>query len=285
MRRSIVILIAACLFLLSVFPSFAAETDIVINEVFPDPSGDENKEEFIELFNKGTESVTLTNWTLSDKVKSFNIPETILDPGKYTVFLSDLTKISLNNSGDEVFLKKTDQAVVDQMSYDQSIEDKSWSRIPNGVGSFMNNAAKTSGSVNEAPPTLTPTHTPSPEPTNTPTKTPTPTKIPTPKPTEVVKSSNTPTPKSLTSSESEDVEEKEESEEEVLGENTSNPDVLSGGSEKAEEVEESPTPIVKGESKANMVTNVFITVGFLLLSSVCGILLYRGFKKQKEGEI
>jgi hypothetical protein len=148
------------------------DSDVVINEVLADPSGNENTDEFVELFNKGTDPVVITNWSISDTIgstKTYSFPDTTIAPGQYVVVTSAITGISLNNTGDGVVLKKSDGTQIDLMSYDSSKEDRSWSRIPNGTGSFVNNTAKTSGTVNEAPPSSTPTNSPSPQPTNTPT--------------------------------------------------------------------------------------------------------------------
>jgi len=121
---------------------------VVINEVFPDPSGSSSEpDEFIELFNLGTEPVVITGWQISDTqgtVKTYSIPE----------------------------------------------EDRSFSRIPNGVGNFVADTDVTELSANISPPTSEPTPVPqTPTPTPTPTQTPilimsspSPTKIPTPAP-------------------------------------------------------------------------------------------------------
>ena len=50
--RNLLLFVIFLSFFLIPFSSFAADTDVVINEVLPDPSGNENSEEFIELFNK-----------------------------------------------------------------------------------------------------------------------------------------------------------------------------------------------------------------------------------------
>lgn len=172
--------------------AFAANTDIVINEVLPDPDGSDDNE-FIELYNKGNETVTITGWKLSDIVGStdtYIISEDSISPGSYRYYRKSITKISLNNTeGDGVILKDSaDQPVGSPMSYNSVIEGKSWSRIPNGTGDFANNTTPTENAANLAPPTPTPTNTPTPGPTATPTKTPTPTPLP------AASATNTPTP-------------------------------------------------------------------------------------------
>jgi len=78
-----------------------------ISEVFANPVGRDSAE-WIELWNAGETSVNLGNWRLDDSAggsKAFVIPDTtILRPGEFHIFPKALTKIQLNNSGDEVRL-------------------------------------------------------------------------------------------------------------------------------------------------------------------------------------
>ncbi|KKR64661.1 MAG: Cell surface glycoprotein 1 [Candidatus Woesebacteria bacterium GW2011_GWA1_40_43] len=140
---------------------------VVINEVFPNPSGSSSEpDEFIELFNLGTEPVVITGWQISDTqgtVKTYSIKE-----------------------------------------------DRSFSRIPNGVGNFVADTDVTELSANISPPTPEPTPvpqtpTPTPTPTQTPilimssqssakTPTPVPTKTPSPVPVKTPLRTNSSTP-------------------------------------------------------------------------------------------
>lgn len=274
-------LIFSLVFFVSPFKTLAAETDVVINEVLPDPSGSENDEEFIELYNKGTEAVVISDWNLSDKSgKVFMITETTINPGEFIVFKSAVTKISLNNSGgDDVILKNTNGTVIDQMSYDNALEDRSWSRIPDGTGGFSNNTPPTEKSANISPPTSTPEPTATPTKTLTPTKTPTPTKEPSP--------TKTPKPTQPDPTESEDQEEELEDEEDVLGESSDNEIQLltsedSSDSEKEEEKEEKAEVL---GAKKSAKPKIMVGLGSILLASVCGILCYQTYKKHKEGEL
>ncbi len=176
------------------FPRSVFASNVVINEVFPNPSGSSSEDsEFIELFNNGSDSVSITNWKISDTTGSTNtytIPENSLSAGAYISFNKQTTGISLNNTGDGVELKDDSGQTIDSMSFDSTTQDKSWSRIPNGTGSFVNNTDSTEGATNSAPP---PTATPVPTNAPTPTKTPTPTPAPSATPTKVPTSAPTPT--------------------------------------------------------------------------------------------
>ena len=48
----------------------AGAQDVVINEIMYHPASHEAREEYIELFNRGTTNVNLTGWALKGVVKS-----------------------------------------------------------------------------------------------------------------------------------------------------------------------------------------------------------------------
>lgn len=141
-------------FLIFLPQNLLADSAIVINEVFPNPSGSSSEpNEFIEFYNKGSEAVEITNWQIADAAgKSYNIPAQTLTPQGFVVFKREITKIALNNSGDQVTLTDSSGAIVDTMSYDKSIEDRSWSRVPDGTGGFENNTEPTEGAKNASAP-------------------------------------------------------------------------------------------------------------------------------------
>ncbi len=80
--------------------------EIIVSEILPNPIGDDAKEEFIELCNKGKKIVNLKGWRLGDESKSqFEIKNSIsISPNEFLVFKRSQTKIALNNSGDSVKL-------------------------------------------------------------------------------------------------------------------------------------------------------------------------------------
>lgn len=89
---------------------FSQENDkVIISEFLSNPEDSDRDNEFIEIYNNGEKEVDLSGWILEDKigrVKKFVFPnETKIGIGKYLVFYSDETKITLNNSGDGVLLK------------------------------------------------------------------------------------------------------------------------------------------------------------------------------------
>jgi len=82
---------------------------IVITEFLPNPEDSDNDNEFIEVYNAGTQDENVGGWTMDDKMgktRSYSIPENvIIRAGEYKVFMSSETRIVLNNSGDGIVLK------------------------------------------------------------------------------------------------------------------------------------------------------------------------------------
>ena len=105
--------------------------DVVINELMPDPNpvvATLPDAEFVELYNRGTHSVQLENWTLNDKV----LPAHLLLPGEYvllsaTAHASDFAAYgdargvsswpTLRNTGSELLLKSADGQIIDTLRY------------------------------------------------------------------------------------------------------------------------------------------------------------------------
>jgi hypothetical protein len=117
--------------------SFAAAA-VIISELFPNPAGADQDEEFIELQNTGEDDVDLTGWKLSDGARTYMIgnedEETELAAGSYLVFPRTITKIALNNTGvEQVSLLRPDSRVAFETSYEDAPQGSSWSRSSAGI--------------------------------------------------------------------------------------------------------------------------------------------------------
>jgi len=115
---------------------FGIYTDEVhINEVFPNPEGSDESEEWIELYNSSSSDVDLSNWQLQDgagKITTYTIPSTtkILANG-YLVFKRPETKIILNNDGDRISLLTPDGKIIDSVVFTNAPLGQSYSKINN----------------------------------------------------------------------------------------------------------------------------------------------------------
>ncbi len=100
-----------------------------INEIFPNPIGDEKTTEYIELYNDEDFSVSLENWVLKDVSKTqflFDDDFVIAPKGYLTVYRNTFA-FALNNSGVEsVYLLDPDGNIVSSATYENSKEDVSF---------------------------------------------------------------------------------------------------------------------------------------------------------------
>ncbi len=133
--------------------SVQAGSDIVINEIMYNASGDDI--EFVELYNMSTTAINLQNWYLLDDNNSHSpcIINGTLNSGAYLVIASDVTKFktkypgisnvnsygfntggtgwSLANGGDVVRLFNSTKTLHDSVTYDDGGE---WPGSPDGNG-------------------------------------------------------------------------------------------------------------------------------------------------------
>ncbi|OGD56962.1 hypothetical protein A2V71_03210 [Candidatus Berkelbacteria bacterium RBG_13_40_8] len=116
---------------------------IVINELMPNPSGDETKNEWIELCNNSDEAVDLNGWHLKDLYGSthdfviFNIKGTIIGPHQFLIFYRSETNITLNNDTDGVVLIQPNGKILNQTVFSKGgKEGWSWARDKNGKFSW-----------------------------------------------------------------------------------------------------------------------------------------------------
>jgi hypothetical protein len=103
---------------------------IIITEFLPNPSGDENKDEFIELYNDENKEVDLSGWTLKDdgSKKGYLIKtDLVIKSKKYIVIYRKDFDFALNNSGDEnIFLIDPKNTIVDSAKYNGCKENVSY---------------------------------------------------------------------------------------------------------------------------------------------------------------
>lgn len=186
-------LLSVAIFFLS-FSNVSAQ--VVINEVLPNPTGDDTGNEWVELYNSGANSVDLAGYKLKDAADHEQIiSSNSIAPGAWLTIHSQ-GSFSLNNSGIETinlyYVSSADP--ISTFSYTGSTEGKSWGRIPDGGSIYAGVLDPTEGTANQIPPTPTPSPSPTPKPTPTKSPTPTPIKSPTPTPTK------TPTPNAKSTS-------------------------------------------------------------------------------------
>ncbi|MFM9985186.1 MAG: CotH kinase family protein [Flavobacteriales bacterium] len=133
---------------------FASATDIVINEIMAsnDVTASDELGEFddwIELYNKGNNTVDLSGWHLTDNAQNLDkwaIPDgTTLSPDQYLIIWADEdssqgpmhANFKLSASGEMVTLINNETLIANQIAFEQQQTDLGYARSPNGIGDFV----------------------------------------------------------------------------------------------------------------------------------------------------
>ena len=108
---------------------------IFINEWLPNPTGNDAKGEFVELFNNGNGSVNLSGWRLgNDGKKEFSLDGYSIVAHGYLLLPRAKTKLTLKNSDASLFLHDSSGRLADQSAFvGTAPEGKSFSRINYGT--------------------------------------------------------------------------------------------------------------------------------------------------------
>jgi hypothetical protein len=134
----------------AVVPIVPNQYDIIINEIFADPTPQIAlpKAEFIELFNRSNKTINLQSWTIKDASTTlYTLPSFDLLPQKYVIIYKrdpaiDFGKygdtialksfFSLNTTGDEIYLFDPQKNTIDAVKYnldtyqDENKKDGGW---------------------------------------------------------------------------------------------------------------------------------------------------------------
>ncbi|NAT11134.1 hypothetical protein C4E22_06295, partial [ANME-1 cluster archaeon AG-394-G06] len=134
--KTVVIVAMAILVLMSMLPAMvSAQSDVKITEIMYNPSTEQGSDanmEWIEFYNKGTEAVNISGWTIDNNP----ISENVMQPRDYVVFARNKTAFEdyygvlpcpiidvtfvLANSGDTLVLCNSTGAEVDNVTYNSS---------------------------------------------------------------------------------------------------------------------------------------------------------------------
>ena len=108
---------------------------IYINEWFPNPYGNDNADEFIELYNSDDGAVDLRGYQISTGVKKrFSLTGRIISAKGYLSFNKVESKLTLKNSSGSLWLYGPNGQTVDQASFaGPAVEGKSFSRVDYSV--------------------------------------------------------------------------------------------------------------------------------------------------------
>lgn len=123
---------------------------IIINEILVNPTGADDNEEFIEIFNPSSSTISLDGCKLQTSANSkiYNLPNSDISSGQFIAFYGSQTGLTLaNSSGGEVYLIDSDNTELNEVSYPADLEDdKSWALIN---GEWAETFSLTPGSINQ----------------------------------------------------------------------------------------------------------------------------------------
>lgn len=118
-------------------------SNIIINEFFPNPAGDDNAPmpggEFIELYNKGNNNTDLAGLYLQDSAnhKLYIVDTTTIDGtlietrGYLAVYMNEFSGFLNNDGFEEIKLYDPYRNLIDKVNYANSKESLSWSLVDN----------------------------------------------------------------------------------------------------------------------------------------------------------
>ena len=109
---------------------------IKINEIFPNPLGEDAEGEWIELFNENEFSVNLKDWKIDDLEeggsKAFVIDKNIEIASENYIFITRAeSNIVLNNTYDHVNIYNPSGTLIDSVFYEKTYEGESYARGKN----------------------------------------------------------------------------------------------------------------------------------------------------------
>jgi len=128
-------------------------SSIVINELMAVNTtivSDQNGEfdDWFELYNLTSADIDISGYFLSDndsKISKWKIPQgTLIKSGGYLIIWADKdttqaglhANFKLSSGGEELVLSKPDLTIIDEISYPEQTAELSYSRFPDGTGSF-----------------------------------------------------------------------------------------------------------------------------------------------------
>ena len=133
------------------FHQLAVVGGLVINEIMAANSTsvadqDGEYDDWVELYNGGTNSINLNGFYLSDNendLTKWSFPNVVIQPDDYLIIWCDTagftqtglhTTYRLSADQEEVYLSDPSGNVIDAVHYVNMITDKGYARVPNGIG-------------------------------------------------------------------------------------------------------------------------------------------------------
>ncbi|MDD5252089.1 MAG: lamin tail domain-containing protein [Patescibacteria group bacterium] len=118
--------------------SATAVPHLVINELFPDPEGEDAAGEFIELLNMGTEPVDVAGWKITVNTRGHVLASAIVPAHGYYQFSYVETKLTLANGGATVTLIDPSGNAVYTVTYGSAKTGQTYARADDAIWNWTN---------------------------------------------------------------------------------------------------------------------------------------------------
>jgi hypothetical protein len=109
--------------------NFSLSDKVHLNEIFPNPKRDPSKE-YIEIKNDSSEPVDLYKWSFRDRSRSGKYvfkEHTVVEPEGYFTVYKIVSKITLNNSMESVYLYNPKNELASSVTFEKSSKNSSYS--------------------------------------------------------------------------------------------------------------------------------------------------------------
>lgn len=103
-------------------------TQLRLNELLPNPEGDESVDEWIELLNEG-EAGTLLGWSVTDGKSTYQFPDVAVGAEEFILVGVEDSGVGLNNTGDIVYLVGPEEEIVQGVEYGDAPSGESFARF------------------------------------------------------------------------------------------------------------------------------------------------------------
>ncbi|MDD4271627.1 MAG: lamin tail domain-containing protein [Patescibacteria group bacterium] len=106
--------------------------NIIINEIFPNPSGADTGQEWLELKNQGVTEINLLNWRVENSNGKYEFKsEELIKAGAFYVLDNAKSKLAFKNTADVVILYNNLDELADQVDYANAVQGEIYARGAN----------------------------------------------------------------------------------------------------------------------------------------------------------
>jgi cysteine-rich repeat protein len=111
----------------------ALNDKIIINEIFPNPAGADENNEWLELKNQSADKINFLNWRVENSNGKYKFKNDLwLDAANFYSLTNQESKLAFKNADDIISLYNDLDELVDQVEYANAVQDETYARGANG---------------------------------------------------------------------------------------------------------------------------------------------------------